>query len=79
MTKYTTLNKQETSKGKETVFTKCVMSDDVTKATAQPSEFDNVLFLGNDYSYGDVFKAWNNGEENDYCLYFGTKGDEFDD
>ena len=73
-----TLDKKEKPEAKKTVFEKCVdtklnVSDERTFA----SEFDNVVFLGNDVHYGDVFKAWNNGQEHDFIIYFGVKGSEF--
>ncbi len=43
-----------------------------------PNDYLNVMFLGHDIIYGDVFKVWNKNE-NKFTLYFGEKGDEFDD
>ena len=38
-------------------------------------KFDNVLHIGHNPFYGDVFKCWNDGKS--FTLYFGDKGDEF--
>lgn len=55
-----------------------VKGDPCKNIITDPEEWDNVLFLGNDPGYGDVFKAWDNGG-NHFILYFGEKGDEFND
>lgn len=41
---------------------------------SQPEDFDNVLWLGCDTSYGDVFKVWNgNAEFESFSLFFWGK------
>lgn len=49
----------------------------VEKTFDTPSGHDYTLYLGKDKFYGDVFKCWNEGEEDNFTLYFGEKGDEF--
>ena len=80
MTKYTTLHTKKTE-GKETVFTALVCSDAKQDFDNLPSpnKYDNVMFLGSDNSYGDVFKAWDDEEGDNFFIYFGVKGDEFND
>ena len=72
-----TLN-SEKQEPKKTVFEKVVSSKfSITKNTAyKPELFENVLYLGNDKYYGDVFKAWNS-PINQFLIFFGTAGDEF--
>jgi hypothetical protein len=75
-TNFMTLN-SEKQEPKKTVFEKqvngCLAIDN---ALWRPDEFKNVLYLGNDKYYGDVFKAWNDNK-NDFFILFGTAGDEF--
>ena len=71
-----TLN-SEKQEPKKTVFEKQVdwcLTIDTT--LCRPDEFKNVLHIGKDNNYGDVFKAWNDNE-NDFYIFFGTAGDEF--
>jgi hypothetical protein len=64
---------------KKTVFNKCVNPRKaISNAVLQPNNYDIVEFLKHDKSYGDVFYAYDIGHENDGTLYFGNKGDEFD-
>jgi len=77
MTKFINLINSTKPKNKKTVFTKLVGRVDVIEANSSPEEFDYVAFIGSDVSYGDVFKAWQNGKEDNFYLYFGIKGDEF--
>jgi hypothetical protein len=75
-TNFMTLNGQKSEK-KETVFTHCVNGNmDISKAALEPKNYENVLHIGYDNNYGDTFKVWNNNE-NEFIIYFGTKGDEF--
>lgn len=43
-----------------------------------PGQWNNVLLIGSDETYGDVFKCWDDGGENNFTIYFGVKGDEFE-
>ena len=43
-----------------------------------PLKWDNVLHIGTGKHYGDVFKAWDDDDENYFTIYFGEKGDEFE-
>lgn len=77
MTKFINLTKKEVKTTEKTVFKKYLTeSFSVGEASAGPESWENVAFIGNDALYGDVFKCWNKNE-NDFILYFGTKGDEF--
>lgn len=78
MTKFTTL------KGKSTIKTVfgyelCSLEEGVVETSEEPGDYGNVRFLGHDNSLGDVFMAWNDGEENLFTLFLGKKGDEFND
>ena len=75
-TKFMTLDGQKLEK-KETIFTHCVNGNmDISKATLKPKNYENVLHIGYDNNYKDVFKAWND-KEHEFTIYFGAKGDEF--
>ena len=64
---------------KRTKFLKYLDVDfEIQSATSEPNHYDFVKFVGSDKIYGDVFLAWSNGFENDTTLYFGEKGDEFE-
>ena len=77
-TKYLSL-KESTKKKKETTFTHAVDCRlEIFETAATPDKFENALHLGKDRFYGDVFKCWNKGYENDFTIFFGEKGDEFD-
>ena len=67
-------NKQKVVK--ETVFTSFVGLDSIVRSTLKPSDYKNVLHIGYDRHYGDVFKCWDNNI-NEFTLFFGTAGDEF--
>lgn len=77
-TKFMTLGDSKKG-GKKTVF-KTFLNSSFTaiKAESQPEDYTNVLFLGHDDGYGDVFKAWSDDQDN-FILFFGEKGDEFND
>ena len=65
---------------KQTKFTHYVDSDKEIQSneTDDPSKWDNCLHIGTDEYYGDVFKVWDDGKENNFTIYFGEKGDEFE-
>ena len=78
VTKYKTLNK-ETRDKKKTIFTKFVNSDlEIVEVSTAPETWGNVLHIGFDRRYGDVFKVWDDNSERDFVIVFGEKGDEFD-
>ena len=78
MTKFIDRTKEVPVPQKETRFDWALDRDlSRNKAGMQPSHFDYVEFVGHDVYYGDVFKAWDDGEENNFTLIFGEKGDEF--
>ena len=72
------LDKPQVEK-KQTIFTYYLNEDRIIEEnhSNNPSNWDNVLHIGTDKSYGDVFKVWDNGKENNFIIYFGVKGDEF--
>lgn len=80
MTKFMTLPQMEGEKKetKKTVF-KTLLAHDLTigGTILTPFHWENVLFIGEDKKYGDVFKAWDSNAPNDYVIFFGEKGDEF--
>ena len=61
---------------KETTFTKVLRVSEVGGTAVTPKSYENVLHIGYDGCYGDVFKCWNDNI-NYFTLYFGTKADEF--
>ena len=76
-TKFSTLDKKKESK--KTVFKKVVNEELEIEISNVSTEFwDNVLHIGFDEDYGDVFKCWDNSTENNFTIAFGEKGDEFD-
>ena len=61
---------------KKTVFTHFITDKKtVCDSIRTVNGFENVLHIGCDKQYGDVFKCWN--DVNEFTIYFGTKGDEF--
>jgi len=77
MTKFSTINK-EIKKG--TVFTKLITAEfeiNEVDGSSVPDDYDNVVLLASDETYGDIFKAYDDGEEDDFTLFFGVAGDEF--
>lgn len=77
-TKFMTLEREK-KETKKTKFTHVISSKTEIEETNvfYPTSFDNVLWIGFNNFYGDVFKAWDNGRENNFVIYFGEKGDEF--
>ena len=72
------LSLDTTKVGTKTIFTHVLtIQKELNEAQCTPEIYDNVLWLGFDNSYGDVFKAWDNNDTNFY-IYFGKKGTEFD-
>ena len=67
-------------KKKRTVFTGFIDSDKTYSEQHLSNSHDHevVIFLGYDECYGDVFKAYDD-DLNNFTLYFGIKGDEFED
>lgn len=51
----------------------------IVETDLKPISYDNILFIGNNPFYGDVFKAYDYGinDECGFTIFFGTKGDEF--
>lgn len=76
-TNFLTLDKTVKSE-KKTVFKFIVDANlEVLELTnIEPEDYENVLFLGYDTDYGDVFKCWNNPSV--FAIIFGEKGDEFE-
>ena len=77
-TKFMKLNEDNNPVINKTVFSRQLWGGRLEDADHQPEHYDNVLFLGTDGDYGDVFKAWDD-EDVSFWLYFGEKGDEFND
>ena len=76
----TTFHKLTNSISKnKTIFEKCLQTNfEVSfKVKFSPEDFDHVLHIGYSQDFGDVFKAWKNGHEAAYFIYFGIAGDEF--
>lgn len=76
MTNYLTIDEPKKI-SRKTVFTHRVGKSEIVKLEYDSDiEFDNMMWLGFDHVYGDVFKVWKN-DSSDFTIYFGTKGDEF--
>jgi hypothetical protein len=75
MTKFISIDK-DTQEKKETVFIRILSVRSLDTTLTEPNDWDNVMHIGKDVDYGDVFKCWNENVNN-FTLYFGTKGDEF--
>lgn len=59
-TNYLTLDKDnQSNKPKQTKFQLLVNSDMTI----------NILWIGKDEDYGDVFKCWDDGNENNFTIY----------
>ena len=63
---------------KKTRFTKFITIEGVVTSSFTPTHFINVIHIGSDCSYGDVFIAYDNDPSN-FRLFFGEAGDEFKD
>ena len=67
----------ETKVYRKTVFKNFVRDDYlICKSSKSPEDFQIVEYIGYDYDYGDVFKAIRGDR---FTIYFGYKGDEFND
>ena len=79
MTKFIDNTKKANSK--KTVFQKALSFDFiVVDAYAVVADYEKVEFIGHDESYGDVFKAYHDADDdNNFTLFFGVKGSEFDE
>ena len=79
MTKFIDNTKKNTSK--KTVFEKVLTFRFAIKnVECDLDVYDKVEFIGHDESYGDVFKAYHDeNDDNNFTLCFGVKGSEFDE
>ena len=79
MTKF--IDNTKKNKSKKTVFAKALSFDfTVDVACADVADYEKVEFIGHDESYGDVFKAYHDADDdNNFTLFFGVKGSEFDE
>ena len=80
MTKFIDNTKKNNSK--KTVFEKVLTFDFtvVDVACEDVYDYEKVEFIGHDESYGDVFKAYHDAnDDNNFALFFGVKGSEFDE
>lgn len=71
-------NLDNKSSSKKTRFTKFITTEGVVTSLFTPTNFINVIHIGSDCSYGDVFVAYDN-DPNNFRLFFGEAGDEFKD
>lgn len=80
MTKFMTmpLVAINTKKSNKTIFKFKVGTTKIDVSEFKPEDFEIVMFIYHDEEYGDVFLAWDEGEEEQRILFFGEKGDEFD-
>lgn len=76
MVEYSLLPKAKESSFKKTSFTQILTSKGWNKTNRLPGVYDNVVWLGYDEEYGDLFKTWNNDKKG-FTIFSGIKGDEF--
>lgn len=77
-TNFLTLERKKKKEKKETIFTHFINSHREIKRTSYiATDFENVMLIGRDKVYGDIFKCWDN-DPNEFLIFFGTAGDEFD-
>ncbi len=80
MTNFRRINLEEEIeiiKPKGTIFYNSVNSQlEITTAVLSPEEYENVIHIGEDINYGDVFIAYDD-DPNDFTVFFGEAGDEF--
>lgn len=68
---------REVKEPKKTVFKNVINTElEIVDTMLTPGNFDNVLHIGKDMYYGDVFKCWHSKSDVFY-IFFGTAGDEF--
>ncbi len=79
MTKF--IDNTKKNKSKKTVFEKALSFDFIVGiALSDINDYEKVEFIGHDESYGDVFKAYRDAnDDNNFTLFFGVKGSEFDE
>ena len=79
MTKF--IDNTQKNKSKKTIFEKALSFDfTVVDGSADLADYEKVEFIGHDESYGDVFKAYHDAnDDNNFTLFFGVKGSEFDE
>lgn len=80
MTKFRKINLENLgneSSLKKTKFTKVITGGyEVEETDLMPSVYKNVVHIGNDVIYGDVFIAYDSDPDY-FTIYFGEAGDEF--
>ena len=73
----TFVNKSNSRIANKTIFTHVVDTDrKVVETGMKPEAYKVVELIGIDGSYGAVFKAYDH-DGDDFILFFGTVGDEF--
>ena len=73
----TFVNKSNREIANKTIFTHVVDTDrEVVETGMKPEAYKVVELIGIDGSYGAVFKAYDH-DGDDFILFFGTVGDEF--
>lgn len=77
MTQFINKSGEERLSIRKTRFKKFVATHyEIFESSCDPSDFEVVEYIGWDSDYGDVFKATKKGR---FTIYFGEKGDEFND
>lgn len=75
-----TKQRKQPKKGKSTKFRKKLTGDLLIENNPgidyDPEHYKNIVHIGKDIMYGDVFKAYDEDESN-FTLFFGKKGSEF--
>ena len=78
MTKFIDRTKQKDC-FKKTIFKKVLESDlSCSDTNDSVDDYELVEFIGHDVAYRDIFKAFpSESVKNNFTLFFGVKGDEF--
>ena len=67
---------QSVKEQQKTVFKSFVATTRIEVAIQQPVNYKNIIHIGKDVAYGDVFIAYDDNPTN-FRIYFGKAGDEF--
>ena len=80
MTKFTKLSdllgQEEKPKGKPIEFNYFISEKFIVESTKDPRQWDNVVYLGKDYSF-DLFMCYNNVNPQEKAIYRGHLNDGF--
>lgn len=67
---------QSVKEQQKTVFKSFVGTTRIEVALKHPVDYENIIHIGKDVAYGDVFIAYNDNPTS-FRIYFGKAGNEF--